>query len=44
MVLNEGRIVEFDRPKVLLEKENGYLRGMVDISADKDELYALARE
>ncbi|KXN88203.1 ATP-binding cassette transporter abc4 [Leucoagaricus sp. SymC.cos] len=42
MVLSDGRIVEFDRPKTLLEIEGGYLKGMVDNSADKDELYILA--
>jgi ABC-type multidrug transport system fused ATPase/permease subunit len=42
MVLSEGRIVEFDRPKTLLEVKDGYLKAMVDRSGDKDELYALA--
>lgn len=42
MVLSEGQVVEFDRPKTLLGMENGYLKMMVDSSGDKDELYKLA--
>ncbi|KAJ3568574.1 hypothetical protein NP233_g5623 [Leucocoprinus birnbaumii] len=42
MVLKEGQIVEFDRPKTLLQKEQGYFREMVDNSGDRNELYALA--
>ncbi|KAE9403967.1 P-loop containing nucleoside triphosphate hydrolase protein [Gymnopus androsaceus JB14] len=41
MVLDEGRIVEFDSPKSLLEKEGGMFRALVDESADRAQLYAL---
>jgi hypothetical protein len=36
--------VEFGRPSMLLEKEGGYLRALVDESADKDELLVLANK
>jgi ABC-type multidrug transport system fused ATPase/permease subunit len=42
MVLDAGKLVEFDTPKNLLEKEESFLRALVDESADKDELYAIA--
>ncbi|KZV67494.1 P-loop containing nucleoside triphosphate hydrolase protein [Peniophora sp. CONT] len=42
MVLDAGRIVEFDSPRVLLEKSRGYFRSLVDESGDKDALYAMA--
>ncbi|KAI0322566.1 hypothetical protein OF83DRAFT_1161116 [Amylostereum chailletii] len=42
MVLDAGNIVEFDAPKVLLKKEDGILRVMVDGSADRHALYAMA--
>lgn len=41
MVLDSGRLVEFDTPKVLLQKQYGLFRAMVEQSADKDELYAV---
>jgi hypothetical protein len=41
MVLDAGRLVEFDSPKELL-KRDGLLRALVDESADKDALYAMA--
>ena len=41
MVLDAGKLVEFDSPKELL-KRNGLLRALVDESADKDALYAMA--
>ena len=41
MVLDAGRLVEFDTPKALLQK-NGLLRALVDESADKDILHAMA--
>jgi len=41
MVLDAGHIVEFDTPRVLLEKE-GRFRSLVDESGDKDHLYAMA--
>ncbi|KAJ7461841.1 hypothetical protein B0H11DRAFT_117745 [Mycena galericulata] len=42
MVLDEGRIAEFDAPKVLLKNPKGRLRALVDESGDKDNLYAMA--
>jgi ABC-type multidrug transport system fused ATPase/permease subunit len=42
MVLDAGRVVEFDAPIELLKNENGLLRALVEESADKEELYAMA--
>ena len=42
MVLDAGRLVEFDTPKALLQK-NGLLRALVDESGDKAALYAMAQ-
>lgn len=45
MVLDSGKIVEFDRPSVLLEKadsEGGFLKSLVDESGDREALYAVA--
>ena len=42
MVLDAGRLVEFDSPKALLQNEKSLLRALVDESADKDILYAMA--
>lgn len=42
MVLDAGRLVEFDTPKALLKKDGSLLRALVDESADKDALYAMA--
>ncbi|KAH8086659.1 hypothetical protein BXZ70DRAFT_1067810 [Cristinia sonorae] len=42
MVLDAGRIIEFDSPSELLKHENGLLRRLVDESGDKDKLYAMA--
>ena len=42
MVLDAGRIVEYESPKVLLEKEGGFLRSLVDESGDKNALYAMS--
>ena len=44
MVLDAGRLVEFDSPQVLLKKEGSLLRALVDESADKDKLYAMAED
>jgi len=40
MVLDAGRIVEFDSPKTLLSKPSGLLRSLVEESGDRDTLYA----
>ncbi|KAF7305977.1 ATP-binding cassette transporter [Mycena chlorophos] len=42
MVLDAGRIVEFDSPKALLQNDGGLLKALVDESADKETLYAMA--
>ncbi|KAJ7034289.1 P-loop containing nucleoside triphosphate hydrolase protein [Mycena alexandri] len=42
MVLDGGRIAEFDAPRVLLKNPKGKLRALVDESGDKDNLYAMA--
>jgi ABC-type multidrug transport system fused ATPase/permease subunit len=41
MVLDAGKLVEFDSPKNLLKKESLF-KSLVDESADKDILYAMA--
>jgi len=43
MVLDAGRIVEFDSPKVLLKNKDGLLRALVEESGDKEALYEMAR-
>jgi ABC-type multidrug transport system fused ATPase/permease subunit len=42
MVLDAGKLVEFASPKELLQTEGSFLRALVDESADKEELYAMA--
>ncbi|KAJ7156234.1 hypothetical protein C8R46DRAFT_429362 [Mycena filopes] len=43
MVLDAGRIVEFDSPKVLLQNGQGLLRALVDESGDKEALYKMVQ-
>jgi ABC-type multidrug transport system fused ATPase/permease subunit len=43
MVLDAGKLVEFDSPKNLLRKD-GLFKSLVDESADKDILYAMAED
>ena len=43
MVLDAGKLVEFDSPANLLENKEGYLKALVDGSGDKDELYAMSK-
>lgn len=43
MVLDAGRIVEFDRPAALLGHEGGFLRSLVDESGDREALVATAK-
>lgn len=38
LVLNSGAVVEYDTPKVLLQKEDGVFRKMCERSADWDDL------
>ncbi|KAH8120523.1 hypothetical protein DFH11DRAFT_1560461 [Phellopilus nigrolimitatus] len=42
MVLDAGRLVEFDSPKKLLQTKGGLLKALVDESGDRDALYAMA--
>ncbi|KAJ7465185.1 hypothetical protein FB451DRAFT_1488697 [Mycena latifolia] len=42
MVLDAGRLIEFDEPKVLLKNKDGLLRALVDESGDKEALYKMA--
>lgn len=44
MVLDAGKLVEFDTPQNLLKKENGFLRDLVNESEDKEVLIELARK
>ena len=44
MVLEAGKIVEFDSPAVLLQKEKGAFKSLVDESGDRDALYAMAKK
>ena len=41
MVLDAGRIVEFDAPRVLLARNDGYFKSLVEESSDKAILYAM---
>ncbi|KAJ7691269.1 hypothetical protein B0H17DRAFT_1159808 [Mycena rosella] len=43
MVLDAGRIVEFDSPKALLKNKDGLLRALVDESGDKEALYKMVQ-
>lgn len=42
MVLDTGRLVEFDTPQALLQNKQGFLHSMVEQSADRESLYAAA--
>ncbi|KAF8744087.1 P-loop containing nucleoside triphosphate hydrolase protein, partial [Rhizoctonia solani] len=43
MVLEAGKIIEFDSPAALLQKESGAFKSLVDESGDRDALYAMAK-
>ncbi|KAH7340934.1 hypothetical protein B0J17DRAFT_716110 [Rhizoctonia solani] len=43
MVLEAGKIIEFDSPAALLHKESGAFKSLVDKSGDRDALYAMAK-
>ncbi|KAF9469444.1 P-loop containing nucleoside triphosphate hydrolase protein [Collybia nuda] len=42
MVLDAGRIAEFDSPGKLLEKKGGFFKSLVDESGDREALYSVA--
>ncbi|PVG02126.1 hypothetical protein CPB86DRAFT_772767 [Serendipita vermifera] len=42
IVLDSGKLVEFDSPANLLKKQGGYFKSLVDNSGDKEELYRMA--
>ncbi|KIJ38971.1 hypothetical protein M422DRAFT_258389 [Sphaerobolus stellatus SS14] len=42
LVLDSGRIAEFDSPEKLLKKEGGKLKSLVDESGDSEALYEMA--
>ncbi|OCH84390.1 P-loop containing nucleoside triphosphate hydrolase protein, partial [Obba rivulosa] len=43
MVLDAGKIVEFDKPSELLKNPKGMLRALVEESGDKEALYNMAQ-
>ncbi|KAF9270593.1 P-loop containing nucleoside triphosphate hydrolase protein [Marasmius fiardii PR-910] len=43
LVLDAGRIVEFGAPQVLLEKEDGMFRTLVNESNDRNALYSMVK-
>jgi hypothetical protein len=44
MVLDAGKLVEYDSPENLLGREGSFFRALVDESADKEVLYAMAMD
>ena len=42
MVLDAGKLVEFDSPAALLKREGGFFKSLVDNSGDRSALYAMA--
>ncbi|KZO92652.1 hypothetical protein CALVIDRAFT_601298 [Calocera viscosa TUFC12733] len=44
MVLDAGKLVEFDTPWTLLQNEKSYFRSLVDNSGDRDRLFAIAEK
>lgn len=44
LVLDAGRVVEFDTPQALLAKDGSRFKALVDGSGDRDALYELARK
>jgi ABC-type transport system involved in cytochrome bd biosynthesis fused ATPase/permease subunit len=42
IVLDGGRLVEYDSPANLLKRENGYFKSLVDESGEKEHLYRMA--
>ncbi|KZT60611.1 P-loop containing nucleoside triphosphate hydrolase protein [Calocera cornea HHB12733] len=44
MVLDAGKLIEFDTPVALLEKKDSLFRNLVEESGDRDDLKAIARQ
>ncbi|BGP20499.1 hypothetical protein JCM10213_007656 [Rhodosporidiobolus nylandii] len=44
LVMRAGKVVEFNTPRTLLDKEDGVFREMVEATGNLDELYATAKE
>ncbi|KZT60636.1 hypothetical protein CALCODRAFT_492173 [Calocera cornea HHB12733] len=44
MVLDAGKLVEFDTPLALLQNEKSYFRSLVDESGDKENLVSIAEK
>ncbi|KAI0076666.1 multidrug resistance-associated ABC transporter [Panus rudis PR-1116 ss-1] len=42
LVLDAGKLIEFDKPSVLLKSEKSILKALVEESGDKEALYAMA--
>jgi ABC-type multidrug transport system fused ATPase/permease subunit len=43
MVLDGGKLVEFDSPAELLGRDGSLFRALVEESADKEQLYGLVQ-
>jgi hypothetical protein len=43
MVLDGGKLVEFDSPAELLQRDGSLFRALVEESADKEQLYSLVQ-
>ncbi|EJU03262.1 P-loop containing nucleoside triphosphate hydrolase protein [Dacryopinax primogenitus] len=44
MVLDAGKLIEFDTPTALLKKKDGLFKSLVERSGDRDELQEIARQ
>ncbi|KAG8908974.1 hypothetical protein FRB99_000077 [Tulasnella sp. 403] len=44
LVLDAGKVVEFDSPAALLEKKGGMFKTLVDGSGDREALYAMVKK
>lgn len=44
LVMDAGRVVEFDKPLTLMRKENGVFRSLCEQTSEYDELLAIAQE
>jgi ABC-type multidrug transport system fused ATPase/permease subunit len=42
LVLGQGKMLEYDTPKALLENKQGHYHALCNDSHEKEELYALA--